>query len=105
MARARRAESAKRTQRLRAELVAALRAQLDKLPADSEIMNFGPKRELLAARIAELEAGVDGGQFQTYELPAAALAAVGLRSRFDPEAPKLWRLVDNRLVPDEPDRT
>lgn len=46
-----------RVDRVREFLAAAVERDLARLPVDSDMYDFGPQRELLLARLAELKAG------------------------------------------------
>jgi hypothetical protein len=103
MARKLRAETAVQMIGVRALQVARFRSRLDRLPTSSDVYDFSAERDQLRQRIAALEAGEDV-QLQTWELADELLPMVGLRSRFDRSAPRVFRIAGDSVVPDQYER-
>ncbi len=100
MARKLKPETAVAVVGVRALQAAKFRSQLEKLPVSSEVYDFSRERNLLLERIAQLEAGGDV-YVRASELAPELLPAVGLRSGFDRSGPRCFRIVGDKLVPED----
>ena len=85
---------------VRALQSAKFEARLDRLPTASDIYDFSRERDDLSWRIAQLQAGEDV-HVQAWELARELLPAVGLKSGFDRSGPQCFRIVGDKLVPED----